>query len=415
MPSDNPVLDSYLKDTRGPLANMGMARWYEENDHLSPACGFYLRAAEFTDDDDIAYECMIRLYHCYSRLGNREYTCENVPKMALNLKPKNPESYFFLSQMCERKQNWMDSYLYASLGLDLSDRRPSRLNFSSGYEHEYMLVFQKAVAAWWYGRPEESRRLLRFMTREFSGKMNPEYMALVQRNISSIGSGDEQQSRRGYSKGDYESFKFKFPGLESIDRNYSQVCQDLFVLAVLNGKREGTYLEIGAAHPYHNSNTALLEELGWKGFGIELKKELADQHITRKNNVLCADALTLNYEPILSDLGEIVDYLQLDIEPPKNTFEAMLAIPFDRHKFRVITYEHDHYADVSGSYREKSRRFLANLGYKLVVNDVSPNEDCSFEDWWVMEDLVDMEMVKKIRGEAKEINDIRKLMFDRDM
>lgn len=409
MPSDNPTLDSYLKAPRCHLANMNMARWYESVGHLAPACGFYLRAAEFSNDDDFAYECMIRLNSCYRALGNRDYTCENVLKMALKLRPRKPEAYFLLSQLYERKQNWMDSYLYASLGLDLSDRVPSP--FGSEYSHEYMLVFQKAVTAWWYGRPGEARQLLRSMVRDYSDVMSPEYMALVQKNISTIGSGDEHQSRRGYSKGDYGNFKFKFPGLETMEKNHSQVCQDLFVLAVLGGKREGTYLEIGAAHPHHNSNTALLEEFGWRGVGVEFKRELADQHAVRMNKVICADALALDYCPILEGLGEVVDYLQLDIEPPKNTFEAMLAIPFDRHKFRVITYEHDHYADVSGSYREKSRRFLANLGYKLVVNDVSPNEDCSFEDWWVMEDLVDMDMARKIMDETREINDIRKLMF----
>lgn len=404
-------IEDYLDDSSSALTNLRLARWYETQRHLSPACGFYLRAAEFSKDPKIAYECMIRLYYCYLALGDRDYTCENVLKTALKTMPKSPEAYFLLSQFYERKKNWMDSYLYASLGLDVSDKNPSDLVFGSEYEHEYMLLFQKAVSSWWYGKPKESRTLFKTLVEKFRGKMNAAYVSLVQKNISSIGSGNETESSVRYEKQKYDNFKFKFPDLEIVNKNYSQVCQDLFVLSVLGGKKEGTYLEIGAAHPHHNSNTALLEEFGWKGIGIEFKKELSDQHKVRKNNVICADALSLNYESILSELGEVVDYLQLDIDPPKNTFEAMLSIPFDRHRFRVITYEHDHYADVSGTYREKSRRFLTNLGYKLVVNDVSPNEDCSFEDWWVMEDLVDMEMVKKIMGETKDVNDIRKLMF----
>lgn len=405
-------VESYLENPLGAQENLRVARWYETQKHLSPACGFYLRAAEFSTDPKIVYECMIRLYYCYSALGDRDYTCENVLKTALKTMPKSPEAYFLLSQFYERKKNWMDSYLYASLGLDLSDKNPSDLLFGSEYEHEYMLLFQKAVSSWWYGKPNESREILRILIENFRHVMNNRYFSLVQQNISSIGSGNETESSVKYDKSKYESYKFKFDGLESIGKNYSQVCQDLFVLSVLNGKRDGTYLEIGAAHPYHNSNTALLEELGWKGFGIELKKELADQHSVRGNRVICADALAVDYDSILVGLGEVVDYLQIDIEPPKNTFEAMLAIPFEKYKFRVITYEHDHYADVSGTYRDKSRRFLSNLGYKLVVNDVSPNDNCSFEDWWVMEDLVDMDMVKKIKNETREINYIGKIMFD---
>lgn len=409
-----PELEEYISNPESAEAIMNLARWYETRGHLSPACGLYLRAAEFSHDEQVSYECMIRLYYCYSQLGNRDYTCENIAKMALKMRPKSPEPYFLLSQLYERKENWMDSYLYASIGLEITDCRPSSLKFGSSYENEYMLVFQKAVAAWWYGRPAESRSILRSMPDKYGKLMSPEYLALVQNNISRIGSASDAESRTPYEASNYESFAFKFPGLKEIERNYSQVCQDLFVLAVLGGKKDGTYLEIGSAQPYLNSNTALLEQIGWAGVGIELKRDFVEQHTYRKNKVICGDALTANYKSILAcpPFGEVVDYLQLDIEPPKNTFEALLSIPFDKHKFRVITYEHDHYADITRTYRDKSRRYLSSIGYTLVVNDVSPNKDCNFEDWWVMLDLVDTEMVDRIKSSCGEINEVRKLFFE---
>lgn len=406
-------LTAYLDGPEDPRAIMGLARWYELKGHLSPACGLYLRAAEFAGDADISFECMIRLYYCYAQLGGRDYTCENVAKMALNLRPRAPEPYFLLSQLFERKSNWMDSYLYASLGIQATDGRPSELMFGSAYGHEYMLVFQKAISAWWYGRPAESRELLRGMLDRYGPEMDANYRELVQSNLSRLGAGYGSQSRTAYDTSRYESFRFKFPGLEKVERNHSQVCQDLFVLAVLGGKRCGTYLEVGAAHPHDNSNTALLEEMGWSGVGVELKKDLADQHSCRRNRVINADALSLDYASILAGppFGEVVDYLQLDIEPPRNTFEALLMIPFDRHRFRVITFEHDHYADVTRSYREKSRRYLSSLGYTLLVNDVAPAEHCSFEDWWVMMDLVDRKMAERIKSHCGETNEARNLLF----
>lgn len=404
-------LNEYISNPRDPLANMNLARWYEKQGHLSPACGLYLRAAEFSGDTDISYECMIRLYYCYAELGNRDYTCENTLKMALNMRPKNPESYFLLSQFYERRSNWMDSYTYASVGLQLTDGTPSALKFGSSYGHKYMLVFQKAVAAWWYGRPGEARSILRDMLDDYGSVMNKSYLQLVQNNISRLGSGSERESRTPYDSSKYESFRFKFEGLEKINNNYSQVCQDMFVLAMLGGKNDGKYLEIGSAHPHHNSNTALLEELGWKGVGVEFNSDLASQHSCRKNKVICEDALSLDYKKILSSFGDVIDYLQLDIEPPKNTFEALLMIPFDRYKFRVVTYEHDHYADVTKTYRDKSRRYLSSLGYTLLVNDVSPKDDCSFEDWWVMMDLVDSDMAERIKSVCGEINEVKNLMF----
>jgi hypothetical protein len=74
----------------------------------------------------------------------------------------------------------------------------------------------------------------------------------------------------------------------------------------------------------------------------------------------------------------------------------MLKIPFDEYKFAVITYEHDYYVDVTRSYREKSREFLKNKGYILVVNDLSPDGISNFEDWWVHPDLIDESILSKM-------------------
>ena len=52
----------------------------------------------------------------------------------------------------------------------------------------------------------------------------------------------------------------------------------------------------------------------------------------------------------LKDCTEI-DYLQLDCDPPVITYKILLKIPFDKVKFGVITYEHDHYNDITNSYR----------------------------------------------------------------
>jgi hypothetical protein len=83
-----------------------------------------------------------------------------------------------------------------------------------------------------------------------------------------------------------------------------------------------------------------------------------------------------------------IDYLQLDIEPPRNTYEALLAIPFDKYKFNIITYEHDYYIDITRSYRDKARDYLTSKGYVLAVANISPNENSPFEDWWIHKDLV---------------------------
>lgn len=56
-----------------------------------------------------------------------------------------------------------------------------------------------------------------------------------------------------------------------IEQSTSQAGQDLFVIALLQGKRQGRWLELGAANPTFGSNTYLLEKLfDWSGDSIEL-------------------------------------------------------------------------------------------------------------------------------------------------
>jgi hypothetical protein len=48
------------------------------------------------------------------------------------------------------------------------------------------------------------------------------------------------------------------------------------------------------------------------------------------------------------------------------------------------------------------------MGYKLVVNDVSPDGVSTFEDWWVHPDLIDVERLEMMMandGKIKKIED----------
>ena len=48
------------------------------------------------------------------------------------------------------------------------------------------------------------------------------------------------------------------------------------------------------------------------------------------------------------------------------------------------------------SVRRDSRKYLESLGYELIVGNVSADENCPFEDWWVNKKLVDTSKLKKI-------------------
>jgi len=321
-------------------------------------------------------------------------------KQAIALSPNRPEAYFILSQFYEYRQNWLDSYLYANLGLVSIEPKPFLSNID--YPGRYGLFFQKAAAAWWIGKAQESRQTYQFILDKYINDLPVQYRNLLQNNLSQLGSGPESQAFIRYNNKLHNRLKFKFNGSDSITENFSQTYQDIFILAVLNGKRNGTYLEIGSAKPYLGNNTALLEKsFDWTGVGIEYsEKYIQDYRNNRKNPVLHTDALSINYEQLLSKYFPAIyniDYLQLDIEPSKHTFEALVSMPLEKYKFGVITYEHDYYVDITKSFRDKSRRYLLSHGYELVVNDISPNEDSAFEDWWVHPDLVDTNRLAEMK------------------
>lgn len=166
---------------------------------------------------------------------------------------------------------------------------------------------------------------------------------------------------------------------------YAQAHQDLFVRFMLGFKRNGRYLEIGAAEPKQSSNTYILEaELGWRGVSLEISQPLVDEFVKQRTNpCLCADATTLDYSSMLREQGlpRQIDYLSLDIDPAAVTFQALQRLPHQEYRFSVITYEHDAYQS-GPEHMVKSRSFLEDLGYVRVVSNVKCRGR-DFEDWYV--------------------------------
>ena len=149
-------------------------------------------------------------------------------------------------------------------------------------------------------------------------------------------------------------------------RSNSRENQDLFILSVLDKKAEGTYVEIGSAWPIKDNNTYLLEsEFYWQGISFDSDANFSNEfNSVRQNQCVLADATELDYSSIFEEcgLGTHIDYLQLDIDPPHNTFKALNKIDFNKYSFSVITYEHDF---SSGGHLERieSRKILESYGY----------------------------------------------------
>ena len=387
----------YVNDPHSDDANYQLALVYDHLGQSASAYIFYLRASERTDDMDLAYECLLKRYQCLNRQGNREISALALIHTAISLLPKRPEAYFLISRHYERQTVYHQAYMYARLGLEFADFDSKPLRGWVEYPGKYGLLYSQVVSAWPLGKYDEAREVIQYSVDKHRHEFNDEYRYFFQENLSSIGFGGAL--RKVYDPNTMkDKIRFRFKDFDKITQNHSQVFQDLFVLSVYDGKRGGTYLEVGSGPPEEKSNTLLLErDFEWKGFGVELNSTLVQAHDQyRKNKVFCADATKFeHYDELLNVLAVdgVIDYLQVDCEPPQITYETLYRIPFDRYKFGIVTFEHDYYADVSRSYRDKSRKFFKGRGYKLLVKDIVVEGKNTFEDWWYHPDVIPQNVV----------------------
>jgi hypothetical protein len=174
-------------------------------------------------------------------------------------------------------------------------------------------------------------------------------------------------------------------------KSNAQAWQDLFAYGFTG--RQGTYIEIGANHPYHSSNTYQLEvNAGWRGISVEYDIALKPYWDSgeRRNRCYFEDAMTFDYAKALQENGlpTHINYLSCDIEPPENTLKALKQVIGQGITFDCITFEHDYYT-AGGVVDKQATDFLIQNGYKVAVFNVYPisNPGQYFETWFVKKDL----------------------------
>ena len=177
----------------------------------------------------------------------------------------------------------------------------------------------------------------------------------------------------------------------------AQLGQDRFVALALDGKRNGTFLDIGAGEPRDISNTWWLEtELGWAGVLCDL--ETCDRLTRERKSPVLRDAFRQDWRHIATSLADedgFIDFLSMDLEPPDLTMALVQSFPWDAVRFRVLTVEHDAYRAGGDSRRERMAEILEAHGY-LRVGTASLN-GAEIDDWWVDPSQVDEKALARVR------------------
>lgn len=203
--------------------------------------------------------------------------------------------------------------------------------------------------------------------------------------------------------------------LKSGSMSHSQLSQDAWIVGLMQGRKGGRYLEIGAYDPYEYSNSAVLrEKFDWTGFHVDpsptshsrfniagldnwfiragvgketgLGRLIGDGAFAQlvavpecsnspSTTPACSDDLVAIMTPgdLLRRVGE-VDYLSLDIEGGE--IDVLRNWPFELCKPYVMTIEHNH--------RETDRKEITQIctaqGYRQVLAAAT-----DFESWFLLD------------------------------
>lgn len=384
---------NFVNDPRYPLYNFQLGYAYELAGHNASAFSFFLRAAEFcVIDDRFCYESILRASLCLEKLGNRVHSLKGMVLRAMSIQPRRPEALFMMSRICEQNKDWHEAYSYAIMGEELIGNDHSQLMTDVDYPGSYGFTFERAVSAWWIGLYDESIHLFRQLDKIVGIRFD--YKQSIESNIRMYGYLWKKELR--YDDSMYNELRYKFSGAKDIRKNYSQCFQDMFTLMALDGKRKGKYLEIGCGDPLFSNNTYLLEsEFDWWGIAIDMNVEATAKYSEKRKNstVITADATIVDYDTLLD--GDF-DFLQIDCDPAMVSFQVLQKIPFDKHRFAVITFEHDNFCDDNKEIKERSRKYLQSHGYVMIVDDIAEDRFSDYEDWYVHPDLVDRKIIDRL-------------------
>lgn len=375
------LLNDVVMDYTNSFKMYELAKEYDKLKQGAAAFGWYLRAADFspgqTDEEKLLqYKCIVRGSFVFNRSESRNQTTNGLIKSAINTLPDRPEAYYWAAQYHMEQNQWRDALMYAKMGLNCEDFK-NELDLN--YHGKVGLKYIYAMSKWKSDGRDDSKNLL-FDLIHVEKNVPTHITEKVQEVLKSIG----YPSTLAYKAKDINKYKFKFDGIEDIETNYSRHFQDMFVLSLLNGKRNGNFIEIGSGHPTLFNNTYLLEsKFGWKGISLDWSERMcAIFSRTRQSNIVLANAATTDYSELFRQncIENHVDYLRINADG--GSLGALQNVPFHEHEFSIIQFQHNE-CWWGSELKNQSREILQNTGYKLLVPNVAINNTDAYEDWWV--------------------------------
>jgi len=168
------LLTTYCSDVENATYNFNLGLYYQKENQNAAAFSFFLRTAERSNFDLLTYQSLILGSNVYDSQGTRDGTAKAILQQAMCLLPERPEARFLLSQFSEKRQWWQDSYIYAKEALEKCNFDVSPLDVNVGYPGRDGLHFQQALAAWWWGKIEESSKIFNYILTSYPNSIYTE-------------------------------------------------------------------------------------------------------------------------------------------------------------------------------------------------------------------------------------------------
>jgi len=126
---------------------------YRDIENYNNAIKYYLKRAKMGGWEEEIFYSIYQLGYCHERLGNLK-EAKYYYIQAWEFRPIRAESLYALASLCRQRKEYQQAYLFATKGLEIS--YPKDLLFIDKSIYDYLLLFEKSIAAYWIKKYPES-------------------------------------------------------------------------------------------------------------------------------------------------------------------------------------------------------------------------------------------------------------------
>lgn len=184
-------LIEFINNPYNDIINFNLAVAYEEEKQYASAFSYYLRSAEFTDNNILASESLVRCSLCLNKQEERDQKELYFIKHAITASPNSIEPYYIASLYFSwrsgnipEKRNWLDSYMYANMAINLIENNlECKEKFRIPIDFDvYNLYYQKGYAGMNIGKINEARDIFIKILQELEASDNRRDYIIIKLN-----------------------------------------------------------------------------------------------------------------------------------------------------------------------------------------------------------------------------------------